>query len=53
LVNWETNTKRHDFSRLVVEGVDMNHLQAARMGGNGNDSLRLDSRVESFCMEVQ
>jgi hypothetical protein len=44
---WETNTARHDFSRVVAEASDINDLQ--REGWQ--DSARVDQRVESFCME--
>jgi hypothetical protein len=44
---WETNTARHDFSRVLAEGVDLNDLQRAGQ----HDDARVDSRVESFCME--
>merc|ERR1711972_862697 len=45
LVVWETNTKRHDVSRMLQEAQDLNDLHRA-----GKD-FRLDQRVESFCME--
>ena len=47
VVVWETNTARHDFSRVVDEGADLNDLQRA----GWKDDARVDSRVESFCME--
>jgi hypothetical protein len=52
LVVWETNTRRHDFSRVLLEATDINDLQGAPQRGNGAGSLRVDSRVESFCMEM-
>ena len=47
VVIWETNTARHDFSRVLTEAADLNDLQA----GGWRDDARVDSRVESFCME--
>ena len=47
VVVWETNTARHDFSRVVAEASDLNDLQ--REGWL--EDARVDSRVESFCME--
>eukprot|EP01051_Picozoa_sp_SAG22_P017068 SAG22_NODE_2549_length_2457_cov_1.877014_1_plen_392_part_00 len=47
VVVWETNTARHDFSRVVAEASDINDLQRA----GWMDDARVDSRVESFCME--
>ena len=47
VVIWETNTARHDFSRVVAEASDLNDLQ--REGWL--EDARVDSRVESFCME--
>lgn len=47
VVIWETNTARHDFSRVIVEGSDLNDLHRA---GSANEA-RIDSRVQSFCME--
>jgi alpha-L-arabinofuranosidase len=53
LVVWETNTAKHDFSRVPLEGGDLNQLQGAVAEGSGPGSLnRIDSRVESFCMEM-
>jgi len=45
LVVWETNTRKHDFSRVVVEAQDLNDLVTSAV------HYPLDSRVESFCME--
>jgi hypothetical protein len=47
VVVWETNTARHDFSRVIDEGSDLNDLQR----GGSSDDARVDSRVQSFCME--
>ena len=44
-VVWETNTARHDFTRVLLEGVQLN--QAHEHG----HAMRLDSRAESFCAE--
>ena len=52
VVLWETNTKRHDYTRVLLEATDINDLQGALQQGNGKGSLRVDSRVESFCMEM-
>ena len=42
---WETNTRRHDFSRVNVESSDMIDIF------NYAYLHKLDTRVESFCME--
>lgn len=47
LVVLETNTARHDFSRVIFESSDLNDLQ--RYGRS--EDVRIDLRVESFCME--
>ena len=48
-VVWETNTRLHDFTRVLAEALDLNQLHAAAAPGGA--AAILDSRVESFCME--
>jgi alpha-L-arabinofuranosidase len=53
LVVYETNTRCHDFTRVLCEATDMNDLHRSGMSpGKTKSDFRVDQRMQSFCMEI-